>query len=219
MLPRAAHFNQQVAESGAARATFGSVSALLPGTLDRGFEAAQLGLICVKAGVTSAVHLTTAPNVDSHNDLTAGYNGNAVSMGCLEGVTSLVDYVWTKATAMGIANRIFMRIYSEFGRTALNTMAGKDHHPIGCATFMEAAPPWGNRVFGASGQKHEAVKINPRTGAVDPNGVNMTMRHVVAAMEKYLGIDGTGSPWPLGVPAGEMVSLFDPNVQTGYPYR
>ena len=218
LLPRTAHFNQQVADSGAARATFASVSALLPGTLDAGFEDAHLGLICVKAGVTSAVHLTTAPNVDAHNALTLGYNGSGNNIGCLAGITNLVDYVWTKAAAMGIANRLFMRIYSEFGRTALNTMAGKDHHPIGCATFMEAAPAWGNRVFGASDAKHEALKINPRTGAVDPNGVNMTMRHVVAAMEKYLGIDNTGSPWPLSVPSSEMVSLFDPNARTGYPY-
>jgi hypothetical protein len=91
---------------------------------------------------------------------------------------------------MGIANRIFIRIYSEFGRTPLNSGNGKDHHSVGTQILMEATPPaWGNRVFGASGPRHQQVKVDPATGAVDPvNGKVMAPRHVHAAMRKYLGI-------------------------------
>jgi hypothetical protein len=119
---------------------------------------------------------------------------------------------------MGISNRLFVRIYSEFGRTPLNSGNGKDHHEVGCTVLMEANAPWGNRVFGASGPKHEARRINPTTGAIDnTNGIVIRPRHIHAAMREYLGFETTDPRFNLKVPANEKFAFFNPAVNTGYP--
>jgi hypothetical protein len=83
---------------------------------------------------------------------------------------------------------------------------------------MEAAPAWGNRVFGASGPRHQALRINPATGAIDStNGIILTPRHIHAALRSYLGINTTDPRFNLRVPANEVPALFDPNARTGYP--
>ncbi len=84
---------------------------------------------------------------------------------------------------------------------------------------MEANPAWGNRVFGASGPKHEQLKINPATGAVDAvNGVVIKPRHIHAALRKYLGIK-TADPTlqPQGAGERRTFDFFNPALNTGYP--
>ena len=133
-------------------------------------------------------------------------------------LTNLVDYIWQKSAALGINSRILIRIYSEFGRTPLNSGDGKDHWHIGSQVLMEANPAWGNRVFGASGPRHEPLMINTATGAVDPvNGVVMTPRHIHAVLRNYLGIQTTDPRFDLKVPASEMFGFLNPNTGTGYP--
>ena len=83
---------------------------------------------------------------------------------------------------------------------------------------MEANPAWGNRVFGASGPKHEQQKINLATGAVDPvAGLVIKPRHIHAALRKYLNIETTDTRFNLKVPANEVFDFFNASVNTGYP--
>jgi len=130
----------------------------------------------------------------------------------------MVTYVFDKAATLGLADRIVLRIYSEFGRTPLNSGNGKDHWAVGSQILMEANPAWGNRVFGASGPRHEQLKIDPATGAVDPvNGIVMRPRHIHAALRQYLGIQTNDPKFNLKVPAAETFDLFNPTARTGYP--
>jgi hypothetical protein len=100
----------------------------------------------------------------------------------------------------------------------LNSGNGKDHWEVGSQVLMEANPAWGNRVFGASGPKHEQQKINLATGAVDPAaGLVIKPRHIHAALRKYLNIETTDPRFNLKVPANEMFDFFNPGVSTGYP--
>lgn len=209
-LPRTRIVAQQFLAASEARATLQRVSQFLPATLDS-FPAAHVGLIAAQAGITSTIQLTSG-GFDTHS------NHDARMANALPRLTDLVDYIWQKSAALGIADRILVRIYSEFGRTPLNNSNGKDHWSVGSQVLMEAAPAWGNRVFGASGPRHQALRINPATGAVDPtSGVIITPRHIHAALRTYLGINTTDPRFNLRVAANEVPALFDPNARTGYP--
>lgn len=209
-LPRMRTVAQEFVASADSRALMQRVAQFLPTTLDS-FAAAHVGLIAAQAGITSTIQLSSG-GFDTHSD-----HDNRMA-NALPRLTDLVDYLWQKSAALGLDNRILVRIYSEFGRTPLNSGNGKDHWSVGSQVIMEAAPAWGNRVFGASGPRHQALKINPATGAVDPtNGVLIRPRHIHAALRGYLGINTTDPRFDLRVPANEMFAFFDPNARTGYP--
>ena len=209
LVPRAQLVNAQFDSASNSRALLARVSDFLPATFD---NAAHVGLVAAQAGITSTLHFASG-GFDGHSQLANSYAQS------LPRLTDLVDYIITKAGTMGIANRIFIRIYSEFGRTPLNNGDGKDHWSVGTQVLMEATPPaWGNRVFGASGPRHQQVKVDPATGAVDPvNGKVMAPRHVHAAMRKYLGIQTSDPKFQLNVPATENFDIFNPAAKTGYP--
>jgi hypothetical protein len=100
----------------------------------------------------------------------------------------------------------------------LNNANGKDHSSVGSQILMEANPTWGNRVFGVSGPRHQATRINTATGAVDPvNGVVIRPRHIHAAVRQYLGITTTDPRFDLKVPDTEKFDFFNPAANSGYP--
>ena len=186
------------------------IAGFIPATFDR-FSQAHVALIAAQAGITSTVELASG-GFDGHDQLANSY-ANA-----LPRLTDLVDYIWQKSEALGMSSRVFVRIYSEFGRTPLNAGNGKDHWAVGSQVLMEASPSWGNRVFGASGPRHEQLKISTTTGAVDAvNGAVIRPRHIHAAMRKYLGINTSDPRFDLKVPAAENFDFFNPSAKTGYP--
>jgi len=76
----------------------------------------------------------------------------------------------------------------------------------------------GNRVVGCTGPMHSAVAINPKTGAVDPAGVMLNPGHVHQAVQEFLGIGPTSPQLAISIPAAQKLDLFNPAVQTGYPF-
>ena len=208
LTPRGQLVNQQFMGASDSRALLARVNQFLPATFD---NAAHVGLVAAQAGLTSAISLQSG-GFDGHSQISNSYANS------LPRLTTLMQYVWDKATQLGIESRLFMRVYSEFGRTPLNTGDGKDHYPIGTQVFMEANPTWGNRVFGASGPRHQATRINPTTGAVDPtNGKVITPRHLHQAVRDYLGFNTTDPRFQLKIPADEKFDFFNPGINTGYP--
>ena len=209
LLPRSRMVADQFGGASESRAQL--QRAVVPATFDT-FAQAQIALLAAQAGIAATIQLSTG-GFDGHGDLANGYNNNA-----LPRLTDMVDYIWQKSADLGVSNRIVLRIYSEFGRTDLNGGNGKDHWEVGTQILMEAAPAWGNRVFGASGPRHESQKINMATGAVDAvNGVVIKPRHIHAALRSYLGITTTDPRFDLKVPANETFAFFNPAVNTGYP--
>jgi uncharacterized protein (DUF1501 family) len=210
-LPRWKTVAGQFIGSADSRALMDRVAAVTPATFDQ-FQQANIGLLAATAGITSTIQLNTG-GFDAHSDIDNNYAG------ALPRLTDMVDYIWQKSAALGIDNRIFVRIFSDLGRTPLiNSGNGKDHWERNTMILMEKAPAWGNRVFGASGPQHQQLKINTATGAVDPaNGVVIRPRHVHAALRKYLNIETTDPRFNLKVPANEMFDFFNPNAKTGYP--
>jgi uncharacterized protein (DUF1501 family) len=210
LLPRSKTTVEEFLGAADSRALLQRVTQLLPTTFDA-FTQAHIGLIAAQAGITSTIQLSSG-GFDAHDNIDNNY-ANA-----LPRLTNLVDYLWQKSADLGLSNRLFVRIYSEFGRTPLNNGNGKDHWEVGSQVLMEAAPAWGNRVFGASGPRHQQLKINVATGAVDPvAGIVIKPRHIHAALRRYLGIDTTDPRFNLKVPANEMFDFFNAGASTGYP--
>lgn len=208
LLPRSKTSVQEFIDAADSRALLARVAAVTPATFDQ-FTQAHIALIAGLAGLTTTVQLATG-GFDTHSNHDNGM-ANA-----LPRLTNLIDYIFQKSAELGIANRILLRVYSEFGRTPLNTGNGKDHHEVGSQILMEANAPWGNRVFGLSGPRHQAVKISPTTGKEDAAGFVIRPRHVHAALRRYLNIETTDPRFDLKVPANEMFDFFNPNVSTGY---
>ncbi len=124
---------------------------------------------------------------DTHSDNDPGQNwlfGN---------LTDAVDYLWDYAEQNGVADRLFVVIGSDFGRTNFyNSDDGKDHWPIGSFVIMEKNQTWTNRAVGETDALHFAQKINPTTLARDDNGGTIIYpKHVHKAIRSYLDLDST----------------------------
>lgn len=178
------------------------------------FQEAHISLLAAQAGLTTSIQLSIG-NFDMHRDLHRRYNA-----GRLRELVRVIDYIWEKSKALGMADRIFMRIYSDFGRTPyINSGNGKDHWAIGSQILMEANPTWGNRVFGASGPQHQPVRIKPQSGQVDEQGGKLIRaRHVHTAIRSYLGLNPISTKYDLRIPADENFAFFDASASTGYPH-
>lgn len=210
LLPRSRTVVEQFIGSSDSRALLQRVAQFTPATFDT-FTQAHVGLIAAQAGITSTIQLASG-GFDGHGDLANGYAQ------ALPRLTDMVTYIWQKSADLGLSDRILLRIYSEFGRVGLNNGNGKDHWAIGTQILMEANPAWGNRVFGASGPKHEQQMINVATGAVDPAaGKVIRPRHIHAALRKYLGIETTDPKFNLKTLPDENFDFFNPAASTGYP--
>lgn len=210
-LPRTQTVANEFIAAADSRALMQRVAALTPATFDTPFTQAHVGLLAAQAGIACTMQISTG-GFDAHSNIDNTYAT------VLPRLTDMVDYIWQKSAALGIDNRIFVRIFSDLGRAPrINSGNGKDHWSVGTTIFMEKNPTWGNRVFGASGPKHERLAINTTTGAVDPGGVVIRPRHVHAALRKYLGVETTDPRFNLKVPANETFDFFNPAANTGYP--
>ncbi len=211
MLPRTKQMTDQFLDSSGARVMLDRVAQFTPANFDPQFTQAHIALVAAQSGVTSTVQLATG-GFDGHDNIANSYSGS------LTRLTNLVDFVWQTSAALGLTDRIFLRIYSEFGRTPMiNSGNGKDHWAVGSQVLMEANPRWGNRVFGASGPRHQMMKFNSM-GVSDPvAGKVIYPRHIHMAMREYLGIATSDPKFDLKVPAGERFDFFNPAASTGYP--
>jgi hypothetical protein len=209
LIPRAAGVNAQFDSASNSRALLRRVSEFLPATFD---NAAHVGLVAAQAGITASLQFSSG-GFDGHSQIAQSYAQ------ALPRLTDLLDYILTRSGQLGIADRVVIRVYSEFGRTPLNNSQGKDHWAPGCQVIIPGTPkPWCNRVVGATGPRHQQLRIDPKTGAVDPvNGKVMTPRHIHHAMRKYLGITSVDQKYALPVPAAEEFDIFNPDMRTNYP--
>ena len=150
---------------------------------------AQLTVLAFKTGVSVSADLWLG-GFDTHARNDAGQSW------LLANLTDGVDYLWEYADQHGIADRLFVVIGSDFGRTNFyNADDGKDHWPIGSYVIMEQGQKWTNRVVGETDGLHFAQKVNPRTLRRDArNGTIIYPKHVHKALREYLGIeDWTGA--------------------------
>ena len=142
----------------------------------------QLTVLAFKTGVSVSADLWLG-GFDTHarHDIGQGW--------LLTNLTDGVDFLWEYAEMHGIADRLFVVIGSDFGRTNYyNADDGKDHWPIGSFVIMEKNQSWTNRSIGMTDDLHFAQKINAQTlERDDDDGTIIYPKHVHKAIRTYLG--------------------------------
>lgn len=165
-------------------------------------------LVMAAAGMTATGSFSVG-GWDTHGDHDNRHTNALINL------TRSVDYLWTKAESMGLADRLIVHLTSDVGRTPhYNANNGKDHWSVGSDIIMAKNAPWANRIVGASGATHRRTKINPSTLKVDENGVYLRPKHIHAALRQLLGIDQHAFAKRYALDA-EPMALFDPSLSTG----
>ena len=157
---------------------------VFPGRNSNLHQQMQLALLAFKAGVSVSADLFES-GFDTHD------NHDLNHPKLLANVTDAIDYFWTLAVELGLADRIVLVIGSDFGRTPyFNASQGKDHWPIGSTIVMEKNAAYANRMVGKTDEGHNALKINPSSLQPDNSkGVNIKPAHVHKALRRYLGLE------------------------------
>ena len=194
-----------------------SLGAVLPSSLDTkdlqgvqrgGIRELHMFLVLAAAGLTATGSFSTG-GWDSH-----GNHDNAHT-NTLTDMTRLLDYLWTKAEGMGVADRLIVHVTSDVGRTpSYNSTNGKDHWSLGSDFIMAKGASWTNRIAGISGPRHERVKVNAATLLPDQSGVYLQTKHVHSELRKLLGIDTHALAQRYDLKA-ESMALFNPAVSSG----
>ncbi|XOV81285.1 MAG: DUF1501 domain-containing protein [Aestuariibacter sp.] len=144
---------------------------------------AQMALIAMSSGVSVAADLMHW-GFDTHQTHDTDHDW------LLTELTGGLDYLWTYAETLGIADRLVVVVASDFARTPwYNDTDGKDHWPIGSFMVMERNQNYTNRTVGLTNDGHEVVAINPDTHAVDDNGEIIYPMNVMQELREYLGVD------------------------------
>ena len=146
----------------------------------------QISLLAFKSGVSVSADLHEG-GYDTHVDHDLDHTvllGNA---------TDALDYLWTYAEELGLADRLVLIVGSDFGRTPYyNAGAGKDHWPIGSFMVMEKNVAYTNQVIGETDGGHNAFKINSDSLLRDDDdGILIHPKHVHKALRRYLGIENS----------------------------
>jgi len=144
----------------------------------------QVSLLAFKSGVSVAADVLEI-GYDTHTYHERDHTpllGNS---------TDAIDYLWTFAEELGLADRLVVVIGSDFGRTPyFNAADGKDHWPIGSFMVMEKNAAYTNQVLGETDGGHNTLPINPQTLEQDGfDGVIIRPAHVHKALRRYLGIE------------------------------
>jgi hypothetical protein len=169
-----------------------SLALSLPATLDtldlKGESIAKIStvhrfLVAIKAGICVTASMNLRSGFDTHS------NHDVAQADAIKELTRTLDYLWTKAEEIGIADRLLVHVSSDVGRApAYNAGGGKDHWSLGSSLIMAKNQTWTNRVVGVSGPEHQKLNIDPVTLQEDPAGVRLHTAHVHRALRDVLGI-------------------------------
>ncbi|MEC8544209.1 MAG: DUF1501 domain-containing protein, partial [SAR324 cluster bacterium] len=145
----------------------------------------DVALTAFQAGVSSAADVEADHDFDTHG------NHDGRHHQALSDLNNDIDYLWTKAEELGIANRLTVVVSSDFGRTPhYNDQNGKDHWPIGSMIVMRKNASWTNRTVGMTDAGHNAMRVNPRSLQADNNnGTIIYPKHTHKALQGLLGIE------------------------------
>jgi hypothetical protein len=163
----------------------------------------HFALLSFKAGVS-----ITADVVDGGYDTHA--NNDAQQSTLLGGLTDAIDYLWSFAETLGIAQRLILVVGSDFSRTPhYNSGNGKDHWPVGSYMVMEQDASYTNRVIGKTDEVQNALSLD--LSATNPNErgrIKLLPAHVQKALRKYLGLETAQVSRAFPLINTESVNLF-----------
>ncbi len=179
------------------------------GDLDAALGQIELSLLSFKAGLSAAasLHVSGFDTHSSHND------AQTVVLGKL---LLALRYLLTKATALGLRDKIYVAVTSEFGRTpGYNAGNGKDHWNITSA--MLAGPRQvvrsAGRALGATDAGHKPKVVTPDnlTGSAPTSAANATRlkpQHLHQTLRGAFGLTGTELDRRFALPPSAPLPLF-----------
>ena len=146
---------------------------------------ARVALAAFKAGLGVSVNMRIG-GFDTHGD----HDNRHIPR--LSMVLDGVDFIFDEAERMGIADRVFVMVGSEFGRTpGYNGGNGKDHWPVNSMMLFGAGVP-GNKVIGGTDERHGLKMVDPATlQVVESGGIRIRPEHVHAAIRKFAKAQNT----------------------------
>lgn len=209
-LPREQH---ALAELQGARKASGTLSQLklpktfvaIPGSqlddLERMLKAQEIALAAFGSGVCAAATITLG-GFDTHA------NNDRDQARQLAKLWYGLDYLFTRADALGLGKQLYVVVGSDFGRgpnyNSDNAGAGKDHWPVTSA--LVALPgATGGRVVGATDASQNARTIDPVTLKPSNSGVTLSPDLVHQALRKVAGLEAFAKDYPL---EGQALPLF-----------
>ncbi len=143
---------------------------------------AQVALAAYRAGICISANLDVG-GFDTHGDHDNQHIPRLQTL--LEGV----DAIWQEAEAQGVADNVVVVVGSDFGRTpGYNDTNGKDHWSVTSMMLMGKGIS-GNRVIGATTDRHQPLSVDPGTLAVSEGGVRIEPQHIHVALRQLAGID------------------------------
>ncbi|WP_437555103.1 DUF1501 domain-containing protein [Sorangium sp. So ce367] len=142
---------------------------------------AQVALAAYRAGICVSANLSVG-GFDTHGN----HDDNHIPR--LDQICDGIDFLLTAAEEQGIADRIVLVVGSDFGRTpGYNEGNGKDHWNI-TSMILAGAGIAGNRVIGATDDRHNPLDVDPVTLAPKEGGVRLKPGHIHKALRKLAGI-------------------------------
>lgn len=161
---------------------------------------AQIALYAFKSGVAASANLNIG-GFDTHNNSDQQQTSRQMQM------LIALEYLFDQLEVMGIADKTYVLVGSDFGRTPFyNPDNGKDHWNITSMLLSGPKIP-SNVVIGKSDDAFKPLTVNTKTLATDGTGVRIEPRHVHKELRRIAGITGTDldTQFPL---AGDSLPLF-----------
>lgn len=177
--------------------------------LDAALGQVELSLLSFKAGLSAAasLHVTGFDTHSSHNDTQTAVLGKLLLT---------LRYLLTKATMLGLRDKIYVTVTSEFGRTpGYNAGNGKDHWNITSALL--AGPRQvvrsAGRALGATDAGHKPKVVTPdnligSAPLTAENATRLKPQHLHQALRGAFGITGTELDQRFALPPTVPLPLF-----------
>jgi Protein of unknown function (DUF1501) len=146
-------------------------------------------LRCFQAGVSASATFAQG-GFDTHSDHDAN-QGNAMGV-----FLARLRYVLLRAQQMGLRDKLFVMVTSDFGRTPrYNSGNGKDHWNVTSALLVGPGIR-GGRAIGKTDEGHKALRVAPGNVAQvlpdrDTNGVRIHPSQIHRELRRVLGVDQT----------------------------
>ncbi len=158
---------------------------LLPDRVSSGLEGqAEVATAAFASGIAVSANMHMG-GFDTHGNHDQNHSRRLTQL--LEGL----DHLWSQIELNNLQDKVTVVVGSDFGRTPFyNDNNGKDHWNVTSIMAMGAGVR-GNRVIGATDDHVEALKINPQTLQLDPNGITLTPEHIHLALRSMAGVSSS----------------------------
>jgi uncharacterized protein (DUF1501 family) len=161
-------------------------------------QSVQMALLGFKSGQAVSASLTTY-GFDTHANHDVDHTRR------LGQLLLTIRYLFSAADALGLTDRLYVVIGSDFGRTpSYNAGQGKDHWNV---TSMMVAGPGitGGRVVGGTDDQLRPLSVSKTDptallGYDDPSGTRILPAHIQRALRRKLSLEGTALDQKYGLP-------------------